>query len=750
MSRFSFAFFVIWNFFVSAVFIACSNDKNEVAGGTEAESTIALQVQLANGMPASLSRVRALPAGYLADGLTSKSWTETDENGFVKLALELGDYAVEIRGSKTNADEEISQGAVVSKTVTAGISNEVDSVSLNALTSIEGFVAPGQGPSVVRIPGLERFVVPDSAGHFVIDSLPLGNFQILIESRSNRGTVKLNAAAGDTVPEVRLGTPRGFAVEDFESFSGVSATGKILGDGWWYTMDAEGKNLLPLWDETLIRAYAGNEGCASGGCAKIYGPSANTKDSQKHLGFLLGEFKTNYQLDGLKDLMFSARGTGVLHVTLGVYDSSSLEVDLPKDIKFDIELSKVWQGFSKNIAIENADSNKNVRVNRIDFSVGAGDTAYLDDVFLGGVTEEALNQIATNSKKDSSDFPSDWNDHSALLKEVFGYALGIRGGEGYIDSLAGDSIQGEICMVTTTEDYIIVEDSTKVDSNGVMATSAVIAPGSLRDCAYRDGPVWILFEKSGTYNLTGSLRLKSNKTIDGRGRDVRITGMGILTEESKNLIFENLTFSAPSVTVSDTANRRAISIHNTTHHVWIDHCSFEKYPLVELDVKRGSHDVTISWSRFENGSTGILFGLTPDLIDESAQTLTLHHNYFDRLNWSGMYARRGRLHAYNNFFKNQDHYGIECSDSARCYVEKNVFDTQRAVLKYRLWEDDVPVDTTVGLIDMKENWLTQGLDEDVSESDFNSLMDYKPEYEYFAETADANLAWTVKNMAGPR
>jgi len=709
-----------------ALFVSCADEKKSAAGGTEAESTIALQIQLADGSAAALARVRALPVDYMAEGLTSSQWTETDENGFVKLEVEPGEYSVEVRSNGESA----IQGAVLSKMVELQENTSVDSVALGELTTIEGFVAPGQGPSVIRIPGLERFIVPDSAGHFVIDSLPAGKFEVVIESRSNRGTITLSASAGDTVPEVSLGAPRGFAVEDFESFSGVSATGKILGDGWWYTLDAEGKNLMPLWDETLTRAYSGNDGCASGGCARIFGDAGNS--AKTHLGFLLGGYKTDYELPNLDTLMFSARGVGTLHVSL-IAESCSVD--------FDVELSKVWQGYS--LPVKN---NKKLAVNRIDFSVAAGDTVYVDDVFLGGITEDDLLKNSSGSEKDTSAYPADWKDHSALLKEVVGYAVGVRGGEGYIDSTAADTIQGSICLVTTTEDYIIVEDTTNVDSSGVAATSAVIAPGSLRDCAYRDEASWILFEKSGTYNLTAPLRIKSNKTIDGRGRDIRISGMGVLTQESSNIIFENLTFTAPSITAQDTTSRRAISIHNTTHHIWIDHCTFEAYPLVEVDVKRGSHNVTISWSRFENAETGILFGLAPDIIDESSQTLTLHHNYFDNMSVSGAYARRGTLHAYNNFFMSLDHFGLECTDSARCYIEKNVFNIMSPVAEYRLYVDDAPVDTTLGFIDMKDNWLAVGGDA----LDGLTGSDYKPEYEYKADDADADLAWSVKEKAGPR
>lgn len=718
--------------------LSCSNDKEKVAGGTEAESTIALQVQLASGSPATMARVRALPVEYLADGLSQESWTKTDENGFVKLNVEPGEYSVEVRYQGDSS----AQGAVFAKVVDLSESTPVDSISLGNLTVIEGFVAPGQGPSVIRIPGLERFVVPDSAGHFVIDSLPAGNFEIVIESRSNRGSLKLSASAGEVVPQVSLGTPRGFEVEDFESFSGISATGRILGDGWWYTLDAEGKQLMPLWDESLTRTYAGNDGCASGGCARLFGTGSGKK--RTHLGFLLGGYKTNYELADLSSLMFSARGTGTLHIALAAYDSASS--GKLKDIEFDVELSKVWQGFNEAVKADGK-----ILVNRIDFSVASGDTVYLDDVFLGGVTKESLERKPSELGKDSSVYPTDWKDHSALLKDVVGYASSIRGGEGYIDSLAADSIQGKICLVTTMEDYIIVEDTTSVDSAGNALTTAVIAPGSLRDCAYRDEPVWILFEKSGEYNLTSPLRIKSNKTVDGRGRDIRITGMGVLTNESSNIIFENLKFTAPTITVADTTSRRALSIHNLTHHIWIDHCSFEEYPLVEVDVKRGSHNVTVSWSRFENGDTGLLFGLAPDVIDESTQTLTLHHNYFDNMKWSGMFSRRGTLHAYNNFFMGMDHFGVECTDSARCYIENNVFNIQKPVAEYRLFVEGTPVDTTAGFINMVGNWMANGFDDSsVTEAQFGSSRGYKPEYDYTADVADANLAWVLKEKAGPR
>lgn len=542
-------------------FTACSNDKN-VAGGTEAESTVvALQIQVSGN--AAYSRVRALPDDFLAEEATEAEWIETDENGFVKIPMEPGAYTVEAR----HVDGTDATGAVYSVALDSSSSNVIDTIKLVELSSIEGFVLLGESTPVIRIAGLDRYVVPDSTGHFVIDSLPTGSFEVLFGDPQSINSAKVESTTGDT----------------------------------------------------------------------LY---VDCSDS-------------------------------VVQVTRSV---ESVATEVPN---------------------------------------------------------------------------GDWNEHAALLAQVDGYAVGVLGAAGVTDSLGNIlAAEGEICVVTTTEDYVIVEDTTEVDSAGNAKTTAVIAPGSLRECAYRDFPTWILFEKSGTYNLESPLRLGSDKTFDGRGRDVRITGMGILTQESSNLIFENLTFTAPAITVQDTSSRRALSLHNGTHHVWVDHCVFEEYPLVELDVKRGSHNVTISWSRFENAQTGVLFGLAADIIMDTAQSLTMHHNYFAGLSRDGILAHGGKLHAYNNFFDSVEKSGVVCSDAARCLIEKNVFNNELPVTLYRWYnEDGSPVDLTVGFVNMVENKFSAG----GSDSDFaDHAVGFVPDYKYESGLADVSLVLRLKNESGSR
>ncbi|MBR2095255.1 MAG: right-handed parallel beta-helix repeat-containing protein [Fibrobacter sp.] len=538
-------------------FVACGDDR--VAGGTEAESTIALYVQMADGKPAPMARVRILPDDYLSSGPAENAWNETNEDGHVSFEVRNGRYTIEARNvSKSEASGAIHTVALED--------SKIDTIKLGELSSIEGYVVLGESP-IVRVAGLDRYVVPDSTGHFVIDSLPQGSFDVQIGDPEEVHSVMVQSNAGDTL---------------FVDGSDTSSSIKVVN-------------------------------------------------------------------------------------------------------------SKV------------------------------------------GVTTK---------------YPEkDWNAHESLLKEINGFAVGTLGAAGLTDSTGKvNKAEGEICVVTTTDDFIDVVDSANVDSLGKPATTSAVAPGSLRECAEKDGAVWILFKKNGKYNLQSPLRIKSNKTIDGRGRDVRITGMGILTNESSNLIFENLTFTAPSITVKDTTSRRALSIHNRTHHVWVDHCTFEEYPLILVDVKRSSYAVTLSWNRFENGQSGILFGLEPDIFVDSLQTLTLHHNYFENLEKVGVLARHGKIHAYNNFFFDVKQAGMECTDSAACYIESNVFNNETPVSVYRLEnEDGTPDKTTKGFVYMIDNWFGRG-----GKNLSGDARGFKPDYKVSSDESGADLAVRVKNEAGPR
>lgn len=113
--------------------------------------------------------------------------------------------------------------------------------------------------------------------------------------------------------------------------------------------------------------------------------------------------------------------------------------------------------------------------------------------------------------------------------------------------------------------------------------------GSLRDGCRRKEPLWIVFDLSGTINLTSTLMVSSFKTIDGRGQSVEVTGKGLRLEESEHVIICNLQFED-----GDGEDVDAIQIKSKSTNVWIDRCSLRNYADGLIDVSHGSTDITIS------------------------------------------------------------------------------------------------------------------------------------------------------------
>ena len=89
---------------------------------------------------------------------------------------------------------------------------------------------------------------------------------------------------------------------------------------------------------------------------------------------------------------------------------------------------------------------------------------------------------------------------------------------------------------------------------------------------------------------------------------------------------------------------------------------------------------------------------------------------------------------------------VECGDSAKCYVENNVFSDEMPVSDYSAFDSKGnPVDTTVGFVAMRGNWFTAG-----GEALKGDAHGYKPDYKVSIDEVGAEMAVRIKNDAGPR
>jgi pectate lyase len=173
----------------------------------------------------------------------------------------------------------------------------------------------------------------------------------------------------------------------------------------------------------------------------------------------------------------------------------------------------------------------------------------------------------------------------------------------------------------------------------------------------------------GTIHLSSPVRVNSNKTIVGVGKDATIQGGGFQIAKVHNIIIRNLTITgAPD----------AVSIESGAHHIWVDHCDLSKCTDGLLDVKRGSDYVTVSWNHFHDHHKTSLVGHSDkeDIrkLDTGHLRVTYHHNFFD-----GTQTRHPRVryaepvHVFNNYFKNNE-YGVAALMDSGVVVEGNVFE----------------------------------------------------------------------------
>jgi pectate lyase len=215
-----------------------------------------------------------------------------------------------------------------------------------------------------------------------------------------------------------------------------------------------------------------------------------------------------------------------------------------------------------------------------------------------------------------------------------------------------------------------------------VTSNADSGPGTLRAALAhaKKGRTWIRFASDMTIVLKSQLRVPSNVTIDGRGKRVTLIDDGLGVYGSKNVILTHLT-------IDGRLNRltQAVNVANGSRDVWVDHLDLSRMSDRLLNVKNGSTDVTISWTKFHNSNKVMLLNnitsknLFQNYARDSIARVTLHHNYFFHTVQRNPRAQFGTFHLFNNLVENWDFYGMSFSLEAKALLEGNIFnnDSQR-------------------------------------------------------------------------
>ena len=193
-----------------------------------------------------------------------------------------------------------------------------------------------------------------------------------------------------------------------------------------------------------------------------------------------------------------------------------------------------------------------------------------------------------------------------------------------------------------------------------------------------EGPVVVLVHGTIHMPFGSMLDVSSSTSVLGVGRGAEIVGGGLRLLEVSDVVIRNLTFRDSFIAAdwdgkSEENDNDGIRV-DTSDHVWIDHCEFARLGDGQVDVRKDSANVTVSWCVLRDHNKTLGVGWTDNVVT----TLTLHHLWF-----SNTHQRNGSIdnvalcHVYNCLLDGASSYGMASRGGSQLLIEHSVFDSVR-------------------------------------------------------------------------
>lgn len=221
------------------------------------------------------------------------------------------------------------------------------------------------------------------------------------------------------------------------------------------------------------------------------------------------------------------------------------------------------------------------------------------------------------------------------------------------------------------------------------------------------------------------VRVPSNTTLVGEGKDARIINGMLLLEKVENIIVRNIHFADaydhfPAWDPKDNANGEWNSEYDNlslrgASQVWVDHCTFSDgdrpdhtartalgRPMQHhdgaLDITLQSSNVTVSWNHFkDHDKTNLVGSSDSQTADAGRLKVTFHHNLWENSKERSPRVRFGEVHVFNNLYVGSRNvpyafvYSIGVGAKSRVFSENNVWQTSSDVpaeALVKLWKGD--------------------------------------------------------------
>jgi pectate lyase len=308
-----------------------------------------------------------------------------------------------------------------------------------------------------------------------------------------------------------------------------------------------------------------------------------------------------------------------------------------------------------------------------------------------------------------------------------------------------------------------------------VTSKANSGPGTLRHALESTENYWIVFDVEGEFQCTFSqtIQVKSNKTVDGRGRDVRLRDCRFdIKPGVQNLIFTDFEayFHDPQDNEGDLFYARGPGSTSpdsyTTKRIWWHHLDLHHAGDGLIDI-RGATSITISWCHFHNHTKVMLHTYDMDENPDPGKHITYHHNWFDTVTRRGPQFAYGKADFFNNYQYHWYEYGAASVDNAQFLSEANIYEAREGtvciipcpdpsphgggndfiVSKKGLVNDWAPKDS-VGFIRSVGDWKLNGAQ--VTEHQPSTVFLRSTYYQATPEPANDALRQKIKLEAGPR
>ncbi|HSQ42837.1 MAG TPA: hypothetical protein VLM37_11200 [Fibrobacteraceae bacterium] len=245
--------------------------------------------------------------------------------------------------------------------------------------------------------------------------------------------------------------------------------------------------------------------------------------------------------------------------------------------------------------------------------------------------------------------------------------------------LLGDSLQvgpdtatleiGYESAVASPIGFFYQDRPTDLALGGADGDTVIVADTAALKAAAQDSLPHVILV-SGMIPGDGSImRVYSNKTILGIGDSSGLDSLGFSLRSDSNIVIRNLYFRRGA--------DDAISIEDTAKFIWIDHNTFDLYGDGQIDIKRASDDITVSWNRFLNNTSVSVIGHSDSNGEQDSTHLrvTFHHNWFEHTHNANPRVRYGLVHAFNEYYDSISDYGVASTMYAKVVLESDIFES---------------------------------------------------------------------------